>query len=226
MTIVSFPSTVRRPGAATIRPVAQSVTHTSPFDGSVQTIYQPGFRWAGTLSWSRLPLEEWRILSAFINSLHGRAGRFTYHHPLCDRRATAAIGTPLVAGANQTGTSLNVDGFTASAAVMKAGDWISFADSASRPRLHQVLEDVTTGGSGTATLPLTPPLRSAPPDNAALELTNPIAVWMLATDEQGDAAVNGADAYRATITLEIEEALYGSGLPYSGGFVLDTSELV
>lgn len=227
MAILTFPTSVRRPTAATIRPLAQSTTQTSPFDGSVQTLYQPGFRWAGTLTWSRIPIDEWRVLSAFINSLHGRAGRFTYTHPLCDRRATASIGTPLVAGASQTGTSLNVDGFpSAVATVMKAGDWFSYADSASRPRLHQAVEDVVTSSGGTATIAITPPLRSAPPDNAALSLTAPVAVWMLATDDQGDAAVNGADAYRASITLEIEEALYGSGLAYSGGFVLDESELV
>lgn len=227
MAIVTFPASVRRPSAATIRAVAQSVSHTSPFDGSVQTLYQPGFRWAGTLTWNRIPVEEWRVLSAFVNSLHGRAGRFTYSHPLCERRATASLGTPRVAGTGQTGTSLDADGFpSAVATVMKAGDWLSYPDSASRPRLHQVTEDVVTGSGGACTIALTPPLRSAPPDNALLELTSPVAVWMLAADDQGDVAVNGADAYRGTITLEIEEALYGSGLAYSGGFVLDSSQLV
>lgn len=227
MAILTFPTSIRRPSAATIRAVAQSTTHSSPFDGSVQTLYQPGFRWAGTLTWSRIPIHEWRVLSAFINALHGRAGRFLYTHPLCDRRATASIGTPLVAGANQTGPWLDVDGFpSAVATVMKAGDWFSYEDSAGRARLHQVTSDIVTDSSGNATLAITPPLRAAPPDNAPLELSAPLAVWMLASDDQGEAAVNGADAYKGTITLEIEEALHGSGLPYTGGFILDTSELV
>lgn len=225
MSILGFPSSVRPPSAATLRAVAQSTTHTSPFDGSVQTLYQPGFRWVGTLTWSRIPVAEWRVLSAFINSLHGRAGRFTYHHPLCARRATAAFGAPLVAGANQAGTALDVDGFAANAAVLLAGDWVSFPDTAGRARLHQVTENVTTGPSGTATLPITPPLRGAAADNGAVEITSPWAVWMLASDDQGEAAVNGADAFRGSITLEIEEALYGSGLTYSGGFILDSSVL-
>lgn len=227
MAVLTFPTSVRAPSAATIRAVAQSVTHTSPFDGSVQTLFQPGFRWAGTLTWNRIPVEEWRVLSAFINSLHGRAGRFTYSHPLCERRATATVGTPRVNGGSQTGTSLACDGFPAAVAtVVRVGDWISYTDGSGRPRLHQATENAVSSITGAATIALTPPLRSAPPDNALLNLTAPVAVWMLAADDQGEAAVNGADAYRGTITLEIEEALYGTGLAYSGGFVLDTSQLV
>lgn len=226
MTILTFPAAIRAPSQATIRPLAQSTTHRSPFDGSVQTLFQPGMRWAATLTWSNVPIEHWRPLSGFVGSLHGMAGRFTYSHPLTWRRATAAAGTPLINGADQTGRTLATDGWTPSTLVLRAGDYISFADAAGRPRLHQVTSDVTSGVGGNAGIPIAPPLRTAPPNNGAIEIDAPIAVWMLANDEAGDVSVVGGNNNRGTVTLEIVEALYGSGIPYSGGFVLDSSELV
>lgn len=226
MPILTFPAAVRAPSQATIRPLAQSTSHRSPFDGSVQTLFQPGMRWAATLTWSNVPIEHWRPLSAFVGALHGMAGRFTYSHPMTWRRATTTAGTPLVNGADQTGRTIQTDGWTPSTLVLRAGDWISFADADSRPRLHQVTSDVIAGVIGTAGVPIAPPLRTSPPDNAAIEIEAPIAVWMLASDDTGDVAMTGGNNNRATITLEIVEALYGSGIPYSGGFVLDSSQLV
>ena len=226
MAIVAFPAAIRRPSQATIRPLARTQTNRSIFDGSAQTLYQPGMRWAATLVWQDVPLEHWRPLSAFVASLHGMAGRFTYSHPLTWRRATTTAGTPLIAGADQTGTALDVDGWTPSTEVMKAGDWLSFDDAAGRPQLHQCTSDIVAGVGGTATIPITPPLRTSPPDNGAIELTAPTAIWMLAADDQGEVSLTGGNNNRGSLSLEIVEAVYGSGFAYTGGFVLDSSELV
>jgi coat protein Gp5 len=97
-------------------------------------------------------------------------------------------GTPLVNGANQQGSSLITDGWTAAAASrLKAGDIISVAnvngvnpqsyDSWGTVRQFVVTGDVSSDGSGNATIPIYPPMTPSGPfqtidalaaDNAAI----------------------------------------------------------
>lgn len=83
-------------------------------------------------------------------------------------------GTPLVNGANQTGSSIITDGWTVSAAILNAGDIISFAGVFQiNPQSRQstgvlqpfvVTADVVADGGGNATIPVYPPLTPAGPD--------------------------------------------------------------
>jgi len=80
-------------------------------------------------------------------------------------------GTPLVNGANQTGNSIITNGWTASAAVLNAGDVISFGtltagslavnpqnrQSTGALRQFVVTANVTADGSGNATIPISGP---------------------------------------------------------------------
>jgi hypothetical protein len=74
-------------------------------------------------------------------------------------------GTPLVAGASQTGASLNTDGWPATTTVLRAGDFFSV-----NGELKMVIADCVSDASGNATVEFAPILRSAPADNAALTL--------------------------------------------------------
>lgn len=78
----------------------------------------------------------------------------------------AAWGTPLVNGANQTGSSLIADGFLAGAA-FKAGDCLSFSNG-TYMEMHRLTANATANGSGQATLAINPPIRRSPADNAAI----------------------------------------------------------
>lgn len=208
MTILTFPDLARGPTTVSWRLMALTQSHTSPFDASVQTISFPGARWRGTVTWNRLPLARWRVLSAFIASLGGRAGRFTFGPPQGWRRATSTIaGTVSVKGAAQTGTSLIVDGLPNSVVVFEAGDWISWPDANSRPQLHQITAQATSNGSGEATLTLAPPMRSSPADNATVTWSAPLGVFMLVDDEQGEAVHDAGAPDRASISIDIIEAL-------------------
>lgn len=93
---------------------------------------------------------------------------------------------PLVAGAGQTGTSLNVDGLPISTAILKAGDYISVL-AGGVEELKIVTADVTSSLTGTATINFEPALRNSPNDNATVRLqsprcefalVNPQAVWL------------------------------------------------
>ena len=208
MTILTFPAAVRRPSLVSWRPMALTQVHTSPFDGSSQTLAMPGARWRASVSWNNLPLASWRILGAFVASLGGRAGRFTFGPPQGWRRATSTITGPvLVNGAGQTGSSLAVDGLPNSVVVFEIGDWISWPNAASRPQLHQITAQATSNGSGQATLAIVPPLRGSPADNAVVTTTDPLGVFMLADDEQGESVHSGERPDKASISLDIMEAL-------------------
>lgn len=221
MATLAFPS-IRPPGSATLQLVGSTQRHVSPFDGSAQTVGRPAQLWRASMTWGPIPHTEWRVLQSFIAELRGMSGRFTYSHPHTFRMATAAIGTPLVKGADQSGVSLLADGFTAGATVMRRGDFFSLADPPGRARMYVVKADVVADGSGNATLTFSPPLRSSPPDNLAINLATPSPIWMLASDDEGAVTWSAQHVMRAGFTLNIVEALFGSA---DGLFTLDGSVL-
>lgn len=73
-------------------------------------------------------------------------------------------GTVLVNGGSQTGTTLNVDGFTAASGVIRQGTRITIASVSGT---YTVTEDVDIA-SNAAALTITPALASSPADNAAI----------------------------------------------------------
>lgn len=76
--------------------------------------------------------------------------------------------TPLVAGASQSGSSLNIDGLAVSTtAILKAGDVIQVVGV---PFTYRLTADVNSSSSGTATLALDQPLASSPANNAAVRV--------------------------------------------------------
>lgn len=213
MTILTFPPLTsggftRLPNIAQWSLMANTQSITSPFDGSTQTIVNPGARWRASLTWNNMSRPDWSVLAAFIASLGGRAGRFTYGPPQHRRRATAAIpGTVRVNGAGQTGTTLAIDGLPNSVVVFEAGDYISFPNAASRPQLHTITAQATSNGSGQVTLSIAPPLRGSPADNAIVTHDSPVGVFMLTDDETGAATHDASTPWRADISMDIIEAL-------------------
>lgn len=111
------------------------------------------------------------------------------------------IGAPLVAGAGQAGSLLNVDGLLAGVTVPQ-GVVFSFEKSG-RAYLHMTTESVTANGSGQATLTIAPMLRTAPPDNAALEFANPKVEGLL---QGGDIAWDVDLVRHLGLTFSIFEA--------------------
>ena len=82
----------------------------------------------------------------------------------------AAGGTPLVNGASQTGTSLITDGWPNSTAILKAGDLITGTTTTT---VYEQTVDVSSDGSGNATLTLNPPIFTGGEldNNAAIVVT-------------------------------------------------------
>ncbi|NUO62435.1 MAG: hypothetical protein HOQ26_01320 [Gemmatimonadaceae bacterium] len=114
-------------------------------------------------------------------------------------------GSPVVNGASQSGSYLITDGWTASSAVLKAGDVVRIAGLR---QVFDVVEDITADGSGNAVLHLNPPIYAggSPADNAALTLnTTPGAVLFRARVAEVVVPEADADDYYIGVTLTFRE---------------------
>jgi hypothetical protein len=176
----------------------------SELDGTVQTVVLPGAFWRCTVSYPTLNSTRWRALEAFLASLEGAGGRFYFGPQQAKTPVGAAGGTPLVNGASQTGSSLITDGWPASTAILKAGDYFHF-DVSTKRELKIVTADVSSNVSGQATISFKPPIRQSPSDNAAIVTSSPSCTMMMIDDEQG--SVTHRTAGLAAFSLAMREAI-------------------
>jgi hypothetical protein len=216
MTILTFPTDILGPTEMQIslRGNTQSGGR-SPFDGTEQTLELPGAAWVASLTF-RLHAGEQaphggqaQILEAFLASLRGRAGRFTWAPPRARRGSAQTISggqaARQVSGAGQTGSSIVTQGWPASTAnLYLPGDTIGWLDPSGRPQMHLVTAAVGSTGAGTAAVSITPPIRRSPNSGAPL-LANPAPVWRLAADTQ---RVRHLPNQMVEFTFEIEESLW------------------
>lgn len=90
-------------------------------------------------------------------------------------------GSPVVDGANQTGTSLNIRGLTPGYE-FKEGFWLSILAGSGQYFLHNVRGDVTADGLGDATITIEPALRVLFPDGAVIDLVTPKIEGLVTND--------------------------------------------
>jgi len=118
----------------------------------------------------------------------------------------SAEGTPLVKGANQTGSTIDVDGIagTPGADWLLAGDIISFAGINC---VYDVTADVTEA-AGEATIPISPPIYTggSPADDAAVTTTG-VAVRAIIAEPPDWPDTSGDSADWGTLTVRFVETL-------------------
>ena len=115
--------------------------------------------------------------------------------------AGSSAGTPLVNGASQTGNTLIIDGATASqTGYLKAGDYIQLGTGITQ-RLHMVIDDANSDGSGNVTLNIEPALRSSPDNNLGIVVANTKGVFRLASNETNWEA-NAVSTYGLTFAVK------------------------
>jgi hypothetical protein len=155
----------------------------SPYTFREEVQVNPGQAWMAHVKLPQLDEAAARTWIAFLLSLNGRQGTFLMGDPIRVSPRGVGTGTPLVNGANQSGQTLATDGWTASTAnILRAGDLFQLGAGATAT-LHLVLADAASNGSGQVTLDIWPRLRTAPNDNAALTLANPLGRWRMASNE-------------------------------------------
>lgn len=110
-------------------------------------------------------------------------------------------GNPALAtGATRGALSIQTQGWWPNAVAVGAGDHIGLAG-----RLYMATETITASGSGTATIPIGPPLRAPAGVSEPLALTQPTVPMRLVSDDEG---INPTRPGRFTaIAIRLEEAL-------------------
>ena len=121
---INFPSDLYSRGE-TWRQDTNNQSFSSDLTKTEQIATLPGSRWRCTLPFVNLNREDGRKLNAFLMALRGRAGE-AYITPYDARTILGSPGgTPLVDGGGQSGGSIDTNGWSSSATVLKAGDYFS-----------------------------------------------------------------------------------------------------
>ena len=143
---------------------------TPSLGGVQQRLNRVGNRWAITVQLPPMPAEplgrQWVAALA-----EGLTDTVLLPWPQVDF-AAGSPGATLVNGANQTGSTLNIDGFAANFA-LRRGQFFSVIVSSQR-YLYQVRADINANGAGAVALPITPMIRKSPADNAVCEFAAPM----------------------------------------------------
>jgi hypothetical protein len=150
----------------------------SPLSNSIQVSELTGARWYATFNLPPMKKDNALEYIGFLQRLQGRVHSFFgYDANHRSPSGTIAGSTLLVNGADQTGTSLILDGGANSTLVLKAGDFFSVNNE-----LKMVTANATTDGSGDVTVNFVPSLRSSPSDDASITTVNPVCTMKLTGD--------------------------------------------
>jgi hypothetical protein len=178
----------------------------SPFTLSDQVQQWPGqmFTIEANLPPMLYPQAEQWI--TFLGSLFGKYGTFLmgdYNRPAPQG---AMSGTPLVNGANASGSNqLLVRGAAVSITNWAvAGDYIQVMASGGQQRIHKVLQNANSNGSGLVTLPIFPNIREALSDGTTIVTANCAGTFRLA-DNTFKPKIDKNRIY--TISFKAREAL-------------------
>jgi hypothetical protein len=150
-------------------PTAVEVTSASPTLLDMTHSGRRNVRQLGAQKWaldcsfpSTMSRAQFMPLFAFALSQAGRFGTFSFVSPDLATPQGGAGGTPRVAGASQTGTSVTTDGWTPSTNVLKAGDILKYSG---HNKVYMMTADADADGSGDATLVHYPPLMATIANN-------------------------------------------------------------
>ena len=178
MTTFTFPDIVPTNVAWELQ--SNIVQYPSPISGTIQTQDRGGEYWRVRMQFNNLRGDEKAELKAFLVKLNGQQHRFTLHDYSQIQRG-AFGGTPLVFGAGQTGTLLQIDGCTPSiTGWIKAGDYFSVDG-----RLKMAVADKASSVGGFLTIDFVPRIVTAPANNEPIITTAPTGTFMLANTVNG-----------------------------------------
>lgn len=153
----------------TLKLVSFSIDQTPQLGGPQIRVSRLGDRWAAdVVTWPANYAEESRImLSRLVRGLTDTVLMRVLEPGMRD----LPFGTPQIAAAGAFGSTVPVKGLGAGR-VVPEGKFLSIVSGGQR-FLYQVTAQVTSDGSGNATLPIYPMLRRQPALNDVVELSQP-----------------------------------------------------
>ena len=192
MATITYPSTPK-PQGMSWRLVMPAQTNVSDWTGRRQTIASGRGWWESQVTFPPIVgttnVNAWR---AFIAKSRGKANDFQV--PVDPTAQSSVVATPMVNGAGQIGRTLSTDGWPLSTTVLQAGQYVTINN-----QLLQLTENVTSNGSGVATLTFEPPVRISPSDNAVIEFKNPYCLMYLV--EEPTLSVEAGYVYSLSLNL-------------------------
>jgi len=194
--MITFPSSPR-PRSMTWRLVQPSQVNISEWTGARQVLASGRGWWECQLELPPIvgtsDARPWR---SFVALSLGSTQTFQIHVDTAAQSAVVGF-TARVNGGGQAGSSLVTDGWPLSSTVLQAGAFLTIGD-----QLVQLTGDVTSNGSGQATVSFTPAIRVSPADNAVIEYLNPYCLMYLVEEP----SVNIAPGRVHTLSFNLREA--------------------
>lgn len=186
---MSTPQLISLPDFICFASVIMNITRINGGNESPYNFEEQFFGWSGE-RWSAqvdippiLAAEKAGEIRAFGVRMKGRLNYVLFGDPSAKTPRGVATGAPVVKGAGQVGNTLITDGWTANTVgVLKTGDYIQLG-SGLDSRLHMLMEDVDSDGTGSAELILEPALRGSPVDNSPIITENARGVFRMTSDD-------------------------------------------
>jgi len=158
----------------------------SPFTFAGQAHEYAGKAWQADITLPPMRRETAEQWIAWLISLKGQLGTFY----LGDPNAALPMGsardsdTILVDGSVSSGNTINIDSAPAGqSGYLKAGDYMEIGTGTNK-QLFKVLADVTTDGTGSATVDVWPDVRTSIADNSTVTVESAQGVFRLASNDQ------------------------------------------
>lgn len=197
--IGTWPATV---GFRTVNFKALSQTkQTTSQSGRRVRISTAGTRFSATIQYPRMSLTNWKPIQAVATRLNGPLNSFDIVLPSVSENTSGAVGltmtsSALGAGSNSIAVSTNLNNTT----VFKAGDVVRFA---SHTKVYMLTADVTTDGTGNASLSITPNLIEATTAAAVTFDAVPFRMTLANDIQEYKYATDGTIAYEIDIIEEL-----------------------
>lgn len=157
-------------------------------------------RWQFNVEYAPLRRTKFMPLFAFAVAQRGQFETFTFIPVTLAKPQGIATGTPVVAGASQTGRAINTSGWTVSTTgILKAGDVLKFAG---HNKVYMQTVDADSDVSGNVTLTIEPALEESPADLEAITVNNvPFTVSFTGDNQEADTAPGVDHLYGYVMTL-------------------------
>ena len=203
------------PNSVVVDIVGNTGLFPSPLIASAQTIDRGGLKWMFTYTWTALRNNSRADLMGTVVALRSQENRLRV--PVYDNPKQGAYGgTPLVDGASQTGSSIDIKGCDNNVTNwIRKGDYISFIVNA-EPELKMCTADASSDGSGLISgLSFEPRLRDSPADSAVIYvedgvLSKPKGIFLLANPKQAWSSRPGEPSKVTSITLQMIEDVFAT----------------
>lgn len=192
MTTITFPSTPK-PQTMSWKLVMPTQANSSAWTGKRQVVASGRGWWECELNLPPIVgsanINPWR---AFIGLARGTVNDF--YVPVDSTAQSSLSNTVSTNGVDQIGRSIATDGWPNSATVLQAGQFVTINE-----QLLQVTTNVTSNGSGQATITVEPPVRQPVPDNSSVEYKNPFCKMYMT--EEPSISVEPGYVYNLSLSL-------------------------